>query len=131
MIALFDTSAMLPFLDSGDQDHDRAVDVWREVDDHGGGLVTHNYVVLEATALVQRRLGMEAVRDLHEKVLASVAIVWVTEHVHERALAALLDSPRGLSLVDLVSFAVMREHKIRNAFAFDGDFPAHGFTLVP
>lgn len=80
---------------------------------------------------MQRRLGMDAVRDLHQKVLASVAIVWVTEHVHDRAVAALFGSPRGLSLVDLVSFEVMREFKIRNAFSFDGDFTAHGFTLVP
>jgi len=131
VIAFLDTSAVFASLDTADQDHDRAVAVWREIEQSGGGLVTHNYVALEATALVQRRLGMDAVRALHEKVLSSVATVWITEHVHERAVAKLLYSPRGLSLVNLVSFEVMRDCKIRNAFSFDGDFAAHGFTLVP
>jgi predicted nucleic acid-binding protein len=37
---------------------------------------------------------------------------------------------RSLSLVDCVSFVVMRQLAIRDAFAFDRHFEEQGFTLV-
>jgi predicted nucleic acid-binding protein len=36
-----------------------------------------------------------------------------------------------VTLVDLVSFEVMRRLQIETAFAFDRDFARHGFALVP
>ena len=36
---------------------------------------------------------------------------------------------RGLSLVDCLSFLVMREYKVRQALAFDPDFVQEGFEL--
>jgi predicted nucleic acid-binding protein len=38
---------------------------------------------------------------------------------------------QDFSLVDAVSFAVMRERGIAEAFAFDRHFLIAGFTLVP
>lgn len=131
MIAFLDTSAIYAVLSKVDTNHERAVELWEQIASNSGGLVTHNYVISEATELLQRRLGMDAVHALHTEVLPAVAIVWVDEQLHERVISAFLTGPRKLSLVDLVSFEVMREYKIRNAFAFDSDFAKHGFTLVP
>jgi predicted nucleic acid-binding protein len=36
-----------------------------------------------------------------------------------------------MTLVDLVSFEVMRRLQIETAFAFDRDFARQGFALVP
>lgn len=131
MIAFLDTSAIFAFLDADDHDHARTVDVWRQVAQQSGGLVTHNYLVVEAATLVQRRLGMDAVRVLYDEMLPTVAVVWVDEQLHDLAFSTFRKASRRLSLVDLVSFEVMRKYKIRHAFSFDGDFTAHGFTLVP
>jgi predicted nucleic acid-binding protein len=35
---------------------------------------------------------------------------------------------REYSFIDATSFAVMRRHRIREAYAFDGDFSAAGFV---
>ena len=95
-------------------------------------LVSHNYVVVETSALVQRRLGPRAVRALHSDLLGPVDVEWIDESLHESGVAALLAARGGaLSLVDCVSFEVMRRRGIARAFAFDRDFVRHGFETVP
>jgi predicted nucleic acid-binding protein len=94
--------------------------------------VTHNYVVLEAAALVQRRLGVEAIRDLVDDLLGVVRVVWVDEALHQSGVTALIASGRrDVSLVDWVSFEFMRRQGVDRAFAFDEDFARQGFTAVP
>jgi predicted nucleic acid-binding protein len=94
-------------------------------------LVTHSYVAVESIALVQRRLGRSAVRALLEDLLPEIETIWVDEALHAAGVAALLSSPSAISLVDHVSFAVMRERGIQNALAFDSDFAKAGFTVLP
>lgn len=90
-----------------------------------------NYVLLETVALVQRRLGMEAVRTLEEDILPLVRVIWVAEGHHRAGMAALLTAGRrDLSLVDCVSFLIMRASAIRRVFAFDDDFRRQGFEVL-
>lgn len=52
--------------------------------------------------------------------------------LHQRALATLLGAGRReVSLVDWVSFLLMRELGIRHAFAFDRHFAEQGFVVLP
>ena len=88
-------------------------------------LVTHNYVLVESMALLHRRLGREAALHLARDV-AAFDIEWVGESLHQEATAAL---SAGASLVDQVSFLVMRRRGIAEALAFDADFVAAGFQL--
>jgi predicted nucleic acid-binding protein len=92
--------------------------------------VTHNYVVVEATALVERRLGRPGVLDLHTRLLRPIEALWIDREVHQLALAAYLASP-GASLVDRVSFELMNRRRIAKVFAFDRDFARQGFEVVP
>lgn len=90
--------------------------------------VTHFGVVVETSALVQRRLGMAAVRDLHDALLPVLEICWVDRELHNRAVAAMLASKkRGVSLVDWTSFELMRIRAIDRALAFDDAFKKQGF----
>jgi len=45
--------------------------------------------------------------------------------------ALLTAAARDLSLVDCVSFAIMRERNLDTAFAFDRHFTQQGFTCIP
>lgn len=97
--------------------------------------MTSSYVVVETTALVQSRLGVAATRDLHEKLVPALDVPWVEEDVH-RATAppAPRSSPpagRELSLVDHVSFELMRRRSISRALAVDVHFAEAGFDVVP
>jgi len=57
--------------------------------------------------------------------------VWVDRDMHAEALARLSRKKRRhASLVDEVSFLVMRERGIDTAFAFDSDFEREGFKTL-
>lgn len=131
MTVFVDTSAFFALLDSESEMNPAALSALRTLADRDDVLVTHSYVVVESIALVQRRLGKAAVRAFLQNVAPEIETIWVDETLHSAGVAALLSSPSAISLVDHVSFAVMRERGIRTAFAFDVDFAKAGFTVVP
>jgi predicted nucleic acid-binding protein len=130
-VIFVDTSALLALLDRDDEFHARAATVIRSlgVDE---ALLTHEYVLVETTSLAQRRLGLQAVRGLVDDLLPLLEIAWVDEPLHAEAREAMLAAGRRtVSLVDWVSFLVMRRHGVRRAFTFDQDFALEGFEVLP
>jgi predicted nucleic acid-binding protein len=127
-----DTSSLFVFLDADDGDHADVSAGFEELCASDAVLVTTNYVVVETLAVCQRRLGIEAARNLVENVVPLMDIQWVTPEAHWEAVNALLAANRrDLSFVDCVSFEVMRRLGIRRAFALDEHFRERGFEVVP
>ena len=132
MNILVDTSAFLAVLDQGDFNHAAAKAQWVEMLNRGDGLVCHNYILVETSAVVLRRLGLEAVRVFERDVVPVLRPVWVTREIHEAAAGAhIVAGRRTLSLVDCVSFEVMRRTGVQTAFAFDRHFREYGYQTVP
>ena len=130
MSIFVDTSALYALLDADDQNHQPARKALPTLE--GEELVTHSYVLVESIALTQRRLGADAVRVLTQTLLPGLTTMWIDEASHGAGLAALLAAlPTSVSLVDMVSFHVMRERGIGRAFAFDADFRSAGFSTIP
>ncbi|MFW6089721.1 MAG: type II toxin-antitoxin system VapC family toxin, partial [Gemmatimonadota bacterium] len=120
MTTFVDTSAIYAILDADDEFHDRARRSWAELLSNGATLLTTSYVLVETFALVQARLGMDAVRGLSDHLLPAIRTIEVTLDDHDGAVQALLAaSRRDLSLVDCTSFLVMRRLGVRSAFTFD------------
>jgi predicted nucleic acid-binding protein len=132
MRVFVDTSALYALCDADDSNHPAATG-WlsKEARDARVVLVTHNYVCVESAALVHRRLGKEAVRYLLSTLLPIASPFYVDESLHKAASAAYLASERNVSLVDHVSFALMRHLAVESAFAFDNDFIDQGFAVLP
>ena len=132
MSIFVDTSAFYALLDADDAHHRKAAGAWREIIDSGQDIVASNYILVETFALIQSRLGLEALRSFHDEIVPVLSIEFITPEVHRLGIAALLAaSKRGLSLVDCVSFEVMRESGITSAFTFDPHFREYGFTIIP
>ncbi|HUP48048.1 MAG TPA: PIN domain-containing protein [Thermoanaerobaculia bacterium] len=132
MTTFVDTSAVYALLDAGDRHHRRAAVTMRDLLDRVELLVTTNYVVVELLSLVQSRLGMAAVRATHDDLLALMAVLWIDEEIHARAVSVFLAAGRrNLSFVDCTSLEVMRARGLRTAFAFDRDFSREGFSTIP
>ncbi len=83
MSVFVDTSALFAVLDADDQFHQRARAVWTNFLERGEDLITTSYVLIETFALVQHRLGMEAVRTLEEDILSVVHVQWVMKPIIE------------------------------------------------
>jgi len=130
MTVFVDTSALLALLDADEARHGEAVETWRRLLHDDDRLITSNYVLVETYALVQRRLGSEAVDELASHVLPLIEVDWIDQPLHDAAVSALITArQRDLSLVDCASFEVARRARARKAFAFDRHFTARG--LVP
>jgi predicted nucleic acid-binding protein len=95
-------------------------------------LITHDYVVVETCALLHRRMGIGPVRVFIDSILPACEVRIVDRALYERSLGAYLaSSAKGGSLVDQVSFELMRRDAIDQAFTFDRDFADEGFAVVP
>ena len=124
-----DTSVIYAMADQADPRHQRAKERFQALLDIGEGIVTHNYVLVEAMALIQSRLGVAAALKLAHDCRA-FDIEWVDEATHEEAVRRLgRVGKRRISFVDQVSFLVMRRRGVRTALAFDPDFEEEGFQL--
>jgi predicted nucleic acid-binding protein len=125
-----DTSAIYAWADTADSNHKSALRRLQRMLSDGESFVTHNYVLVEALALLQARLGLEAALKFTRDSKAFV-IEWVDDNLHDEGLRELARvKSRRISLVDHISFLVMRRRGLTAAFAFDDDFAAAGFTLV-
>ena len=128
MTVFIDTSAFLAIFAADDDFHAEAEVAWRALIAAEERLVCNNYILVETLALLQRRLGMAAVRSFQTNVHPSLQIHWIDENLHLRAIAALLVADRRfLSLVDCTAFETMRALGIVRAFTFDQHFADFGF----
>ena len=131
MNIFIDTSAFFAVLDKRDGNHSAADRIWQRIVTADDVLLCHNYVLVEISALLQHRLGLEAVRIFEEDIVPLLNVLWIDEQTHQSAAGALLAaSRRSLSLVDCASFEVMRASGIRTAFVFDSDFKTQGFDVL-
>ena len=127
-----DTAAFLAVLNANDQFHPAAKKAWDDMLITNISLFTSNYVVLETTALLQHRFGMDALRLFENDILAVVEIFWVDETIHKQGMSALLAANRhNLSLVDCTSFEIIRQIGLDKAFTFDSHFREQGFEIIP
>ena len=129
MSVFVDTSALIAFLDAEDPAHGVCREAWRQAALDAEGPVTTDYVVVEAVAVAQRRWGLYAVRTLVGEYLPLIGVGSVSAEDRAAALSALLTAGRRhLSLVDCVSFTVMRRMGIREYLGLDPHFEEQGFT---
>jgi predicted nucleic acid-binding protein len=132
MNIFIDTAAFLAVLNINDQFHQSAKNIWNEILSSNSPLFSSNYIILETTALLQHRFGIEALRLFQSDILPVVEIAWVDETIHQQGMSALLvANRRNLSLVDCTSFEIMRQIGSDEVFTFDLHFREQGFKVIP
>jgi predicted nucleic acid-binding protein len=124
-----DTSFWVALTNRRDDRHENATALLAA--HHTDRLATTNDVRGETWTFLRRRTGHATAVRLLDALDASprVEVLRVSERAEadaERWLRRRDD--REFSWVDATSFATMRELRVTQAFAFDGDFSAAGFT---
>jgi len=127
-----DTSGLYALLVRSEDRHSDVLRAFRKVLEERRLVWTTSYVLVEAIALLQHRLGLDPVRDVTEHVVPVLSVAWVTEPLHRKGIERLLRADRRrLSFVDCVSLEFMRAEGLREALALDAHFAEAGFRLVP
>lgn len=131
MIVFVDTSGIFAYLVQDDYMHVRAKAVFQSFAENNTQLLTSSYVLVETTALLQRRIGMDAVIDFHNKIQPLLDVIWVDEYWHTKAINRLITlNQKKVSLVDCLSFVIMDAREIGTVFSFDNHFEKNGFSLA-
>ena len=125
-----DTSGFYGLLDRTDLSHAEAAESFRKARAEGWRLFTTNYVVHEAWALIQGRLGWDAVDAWRDRILPQCEVLWVDASLHAIGEARCRQArERRLSLNDCVSLEVMRRRGIREFIGNDDHFLREGFQV--
>jgi uncharacterized protein len=132
--ALVDTSALLALANGRDQWHERAAAAARAGAKSGIRYLGTALVLGEFHGHLLRLRGPTAARDAITRLLADPAHEWLpvtADLVHHAVARWLVRFPdQRFSLVDAVSFEVMRRERVSHAFAFHQHFQVAGFTLL-
>jgi len=130
MIVFVETSFFLAFLNEQDANNAVAKENFAKAIAYNVSLVTTNYVLVESFALIQNRLGVKALRDFQEVIVPILSVEFIDQTTHNAGVSAVLTaSRRGLSLVDCVSFEIIRTLGVEAVIAFDRHFEEQGFAM--
>jgi predicted nucleic acid-binding protein len=125
-----DTSGFFSVNDKAEKHHAEASETYKQA----WFRLTTNYVLDEFVALASaRKLSREKILAFSEEILIdeTVEIVWVNKDLHIKAVELLRNrKDKSYSLCDAVSFVVMRERKINEAFTTDHHFEQEGFIRL-
>ena len=129
-----DAAAWVAIVDRGSTHHRAAVACHQHVMRERRPFVTTNLVIAEAHALILRYGGYRVAMSFLESVRPALRLVKVfadeaLEAEAESILARYAD--QDFSLTDAVSYAVMRQRGIEEAFTFDSHFSTAGFVILP
>src|SRR5665647_3883272 len=120
MSVFIDTSAFIALIDSNDEFHSAAANLFKETVESDEKFFTSNYVLLETIFLMQREIGLPAVNDFRKFMLPLVNIIWVDEKINNDCLNNLISAEkRKISLTDYSSFYILDSFKIGTVFTFD------------
>jgi uncharacterized protein len=132
LITYVDTSAILAILDSAEHRNAAAVRTWDRLVTDRQEMVISSYGVCEAAAVLQNRLGIEALRAFADEMLPLMRVEWVDSGLHSAAMLMVLacSTKGGPSLVDCTAFEVIHRRGVGDVFAYDKHFAARGFNLI-
>lgn len=129
-----DTGAWFAVQVTDDAHHDAARRAFPEILAACRSLVTSNLVIGETYTLLRVTRGYAEAKRFLDRLAHSGKLerVFVSEQVERQAYEILERfSDHAFSFVDATSFALMRQNRIRHAFAFDAHFRTAGVLTIP
>ena len=128
-----DSSGFFALWDSGDEHHSAAVRLQKELVGKNCHFLTTEYVVDETVTLLRLRHSHTAASDFLDTIESSEAlrVEWIgQERFYAAAALFRKHDDKEWSFTDCVSFVVMREHRLRDAFTADHHFKQAGFVVL-
>ncbi len=134
MILFGDSAGWLAVYNDRDKYHPTAKQAIESLRAHRVTFVVTDYVIAESVTLMRGRLGHTQAVAFGEWLLTSSQVRQVRLDIdvwNEAWRLFKLYDDKEFSFTDCTSFAVMRQHRLRDVFTFDHHFEQAGFRLWP
>jgi len=131
---LVDTGAWYALADMSDRHHNEAVEIYPKLLSSNLPLKTTNLIIAETYILIRRGIGYQAAIAFLENIDSSPRVIKIyPDSILEEKAESILRQyqDQDFSYTDAVSFVVMKQYGIAEAFSFDKHFVTAGFTLIP
>ena len=128
-----DSSGWIALLNSRDSLHSRAKELYRDKLRGGSRLLTTTAVLLEVGNWLSPSPLRQLATDLLDRIERSnlVSVVFVDNDLYTRGWAIYRERPdKDWGITDCISFAVMAEQRILEAFSADHHFEQAGFVRL-
>lgn len=125
-----DTGAFAALYHRNDHYHEKSKSIWNRIRQENATLYTTRDCIVETIILVRRREGYEQALICGNDLWGSPVLEIIRSSPSQDQAAwewFKKYSDKELSFVDCLSFAVMREKRIQQAFTFDKNFEQVGF----
>lgn len=128
--ALIDTGFVIALVNERDRFHEQAKELAGRFD--GQSLLVTDAVLLEIGNALSRSFKEEAVEIISSFILSEdVEIIHLSPSLFSKGFDLYKKyQDKEWSLVDCISFVVMRQHKVKKALTFDQHFSQAGFESV-
>lgn len=133
MKCFVDTSAFVSLYCKNDTHHEKAKQIWYRLKEQNAVLYTTRDVISETIILVRRRYGFQQALICGDDLWNSPILEIIHPTINQDSIAWQLFkkySDKELSYVDSLSFAVMKELRISQAFTFDEHFEQVGLETI-
>ncbi len=129
-----DTSAWIMLINKSEADHQAAVEIYGKMSK--ATFVTSNLVIGETYTWLRKKVSYDKALEFLNAIdqkneLGQIQIIY-SEPVLEEQAVQLLEKYRDhdFSYADAVSFSIMRNMGVKQAFAYDRHFLTAGFDIV-
>ena len=131
MNVFIDTCAFISLIDSDDDFHGLAFDLFSKASKDNADFLTSDYVILETIFLLQKIIGLSAVKDFKKLMLPIIKIIWIDEEIHNNSLNNLIAAEKKkISLTDYSSFYILDNYNIDKVFTFDKHFKEKSYKIL-
>lgn len=128
-----DTGAFLAKYIAKDQFHEQASKIWKSLEEAKEKIITSNFILDETFTLLARQANYDFAARIAQAIYGS-EIIHIIRPTHDTELKALnlfsKYADQKISFTDCISFQLMKENHICNAFSFDKHFQWAGFTTI-
>ena len=129
-----DSDAFVGLTKKDDSNHERARQIFLELQDKPFVFVTSNYVFSEVVTILSQRIDHETA-VAYIRSMKSEDCVFTIERVglgtEEAAIQIFIkQTSKNVSFVDCTNIALIRERHMDGIFSFDDDYKKNGIALI-
>jgi predicted nucleic acid-binding protein len=136
-LIFLDTGALMALFNDRDRNHEAAV-LFKNGLGSSAKYVMTNYILDELYTLGLKNIGHRATVAMKREIVAVmdqkiIALIWVTPEIADHAWSVFekYNVDKSWSFTDCVSYSVMKQIGINEAFTFDHHFSQMGFDRAP